>query len=340
MYTLSLALLFIFVRTEQDLLPYAIISSISVSGAGLANLIGRGKYCKIRPTFKLNLKEHLVPILTIFMNTITTTIYVNSDMLILGLMTSDEYTGLYTVSVRIYTIIKRVLAAVITVSIPRLSSYWGAENMEKLEDTTRKIFNVLLLIVMPAMIGLFAMSKQVVLLIAGRDYADSRSSLALLSLALLFSLFSWFYTSCILIPSKNEKKVLKGTISAAVVNIVFNLILIPFFQERAAAVTTCMAEAVALGFGYFYSRKILRIKVQKRELLTVVLGCIGIFAICLATNLFIGDKTAIALIVAIPASVICYAAVLLVGKNRYAIDILHTITRKIKKSPDIGNKND
>ena len=330
-YVLSMALLFAFVRTEQDLLKYAIVSSVSVCGAGLANLIGRRKLCRIRPTIHLNLKQHLTPILTIFMNTVTTTIYVNSDMLILGLMTSDTYTGLYTVSVRIYTIIKRILAAVITVSVPRLARYWGAGDQVRLKETCHKIFNVLLIVVTPAMVGLFAISKQVVLLIAGKSFADSRQSLQILSIALLLSLFCWFFTSCILIPSKNEKKVLQGTIAAALSNIILNLVLIPYFQERAAALTTCIAEAVALGFGYFRSRKILRIHLNLRDVLSVIAGCALIFIICFITNFTIGERTILTLAISIPASVIGYVGALMLGKNKYAFEMLHTMIRKIKR---------
>ncbi len=330
-YIASMILLFTLVHTEQDLIKYTCVSAVSVCGANLANLVGRKKYCSIRPTLNLNLKQHIAPIMTIFMNTVTTTIYVNSDVLILGLMTSDTYVGLYAVAVRIYTIIKRILAAVITVSIPRLSSYWGNGEREKLEKTCHNIFNSLLILVAPAMVGLFSMSRQVVLLISGNAFAKSQASLALLSIALLFSLFSWFFTSCILIPSKNEKKVLQGTVVAALVNIVLNIILIPFFQERAAAFTTCVAEAVALGFGFVRSRKILKIRLRTRDLISVVLGCSAIFAVCFVTDLFIGNRTVLSLAIAIPVSVLAYGIILIAAKNQYAVDMMHSALKRLKR---------
>ena len=330
-YIISIVLLFVLVHTEQDLLNYTIVSTISVCGAGLANLIGRRRYCRIWPTFKLNLKQHLTPIMTIFMNTVTTTLYVHSDVLILGLMTSDTYVGLYSVAVRIYTIIKTILAAVITVSIPRLSNYWGNGEKEKLEKTCYSIFNTLLIIVAPAMVGLCVLSKQVVLLISGSAFEQSRIPLAILSVALLFSLFCWFYTSCILIPSKNEKKVLQGTIVAAVTNIVLNVILIPRFQEKAAAFTTLIAEAVALAFVFFKSRKILVVHVGKREILSVVAGCAAIVAICLGVIVWMNGKTIPVICIAIPASVLAYAVIVILCKNTYAIAMLRHVKNKITR---------
>ena len=134
-HTLSLVLLFCFVHTADDLMNYTIVSTVAVCGANLANVIGRRKYCRIRLTPHVDLKKHLPPIMVFFLNAVSTTIYVNSDVLILGFMTSDTFVGLYTVAARIYTIIKNILAAVITVSVPRLSAYWSENNAEKVKET-------------------------------------------------------------------------------------------------------------------------------------------------------------------------------------------------------------
>ena len=326
-----MVLLFVFIKTEEDLIKYTVLSSVSVCGANIVNMIGRRKYCIIHPTHRLNLRQHILPIMTIFMNTVTTTIYVNSDVLILGLMTTNTYVGIYAVAVRIYTTIKRILSAVITVSIPRLSSYWSNNEKDKLENLCCAIFNTLLIFVAPAMVGLFSMSKQVVLLISGNAFKQSQASLALLSIALLFSLFSWFFTSCILIPSRNEKLVLQGTVVAAVVNIVFNIILIPLYQERAAAFTTCMAEAVALGFGYVRSRRIIRIRLNVRDIVSVIAGCFLIFVICFVTNHYVGDRTVVSLVIAIPVSIAGYGITLIVANNQYALNLLRNLIKRLKK---------
>ena len=56
------------------------------------------------------------------------TIYINSDVTILGLISGNYYVGLYSVATKVYTMLKSLLGALIVVSIPRLSSYLGAEN--------------------------------------------------------------------------------------------------------------------------------------------------------------------------------------------------------------------
>ena len=59
---ISLILLFSFVKSTDDLFKYAIISVVSSSGANIANIIYRRRYCKIRFTLNIDWKKHLPPI--------------------------------------------------------------------------------------------------------------------------------------------------------------------------------------------------------------------------------------------------------------------------------------
>lgn len=63
--------------------------------------------------------------------------------------------------------------------------------------------------IIPAATGVIMLSKEVVLLVAGKKYLASIFSLQIIVLTLLFSLFSVILTYCVLIPAKREKEVLK-----------------------------------------------------------------------------------------------------------------------------------
>ena len=128
---------------------------------------------------------------------------------------------------------------------------------------------------------------------------------------------------------KNEKLVLQGTVVAAITNIVLNIILIPHFQEKATAFTTMVAEAVALAFVYFKSRKVLVVHVRRKEVLSVITGCLAIFVICRAVIFWMNGRTAPVICIAIPASVIVYALVLVLCRNAYAMAIIRLIKKKL-----------
>lgn len=55
-----------------------------------------------------------------------------------------------------------------------------------------------------------------------------------------------------------------ATIVAALVNIGLNFILIPTFQQNAAAFTTVIAELLSMVITWWYGRKYLRVSFLKR----------------------------------------------------------------------------
>lgn len=185
--------------------------------------------------------------------------------------------------------------------------------------------NALVVIVVPAMVGLIALSKNIVFIIAGQEYVDANISLKILSVALLFSIFSWFYTSCILIPYRCENKVLMATIVAALVNIGLNFILIPTFQQNAAAFTTVIAELLSMVITWWYGRKYFRVSFLKKDILSVAIGCLAIWTICSISEKYI-SSVLISTVFSVTASVVIYMIVLLIMKNqavKLVLEILH-----------------
>lgn len=321
----SLVLMFVFVKNSSDLFAYVLITAISCSGANILNAISRRKYCKIRLVINKNILNHLLPILVLFATTVATTIYTNADTTMLGFFSGNKAVGLYSVSTKIYNIVKQMLAAVIIVSIPRLSAYLGKKKTEDFNRTANQILNALIVIVIPAMVGLTALSRNTVFIIAGQEYVDANISLKILSVALLFSIFSWFYTSCVLIPYRCENKVLMATIVAALANIGLNFILIPIFKQDAAAFTTLIAEALSMTITWWYGRKYFKVSFLKKDIMSVIIGCIAICIICTVSEKYISSiliSTAFSIIV----SVLIYMIVLLTMKNqavKMVLEIIH-----------------
>lgn len=324
---LSVILMFVFVKNKHSLIQYALITVLATSGANIINIFARKKFCDIRFCFRVKLKKHLLPILILFANSIAMTIYINSDVTILGLISGNYYVGLYSVATKVYTMLKSLLGALIVVSIPRLSSYLGAENKKQYVETSSIILNALITIAVPAMVGTFALSDEIVLILSGREYIAASMSLKILSVALVFSIFSWFYTSCVLVVNKQDRSVLKATTLAAVVNIVLNVILIPYFNQNAAALTTALAEFVSAFVCYLYGRKYFRTNLQKNDIISVLMGSLLILLICYLVRLCI-SSLCVSIAVSVVISMLVYGVVLVLFRNNSLKYILDFVKRK------------
>lgn len=328
---LSLVMLFVFVRKPGDYLNYAGITVFSAVGSNILNYLHAKKFCTIRFTFKINWGEHLKPILVIFASSIAITIYLSFDTTLLGLINNNYAVGIYSVSTKMYNIVKQLIAAVLTVTIPRFALLWGRRKYREYRKLLLQISNVLALISIPAAVGVYMLAPQIVILLSSAKYIRAVSSLRLLCPAIIFSIFSWIFTSCVLIPAKRENKLLIITTISAVINLTLNLLLMPSLKENAAAITTSLSEAISMILGYLYSRDIIKGLYKKKfwkDILIYTAGSLAIVVICCAGSVLFNSAMMI-IVFDVTLSLLEYALILLGMKNEFAFDVLERILERL-----------
>lgn len=330
----SLILLFIFVKRPQDYLNYAIITVFSVVGPNILNFFHAKKYCRIYLNLHFNYKKHLIPILILFASNIATMIYVNSDITLLGFLKSNYIVGIYSISSKIYQMVKTLVAALLIVTIPRLAMLFGNHKIKEYKKILTKLVNVMVILALPASTGLFMLAKEVILIISGPHFLRSVNSLRILCFATFFSILAWILNDCVLIPAKKEKQLLKNTLISALINVVFNLIFIPILNENSAAISTILAEISMFGLNYLDSGHIVKDIFKSRDffknLASSLMGCIGIVVVC-----FLCDKgwngIILKTIISVILSVIMYGAILVFLRNKIALQTIKEIKLRMKK---------
>ena len=326
---LSLALLFAFVRTPDDYIKYAIITVISGSGSNVLNIFYRRRYCRVRLTTKLQLKQHFMPILWMFVMLLSQNIFNQADITMLGLMRSDNEVGLYSASIKIYTIVNQVITSVLWVVLPRLSVYYTEQNREQLSALLRKILGFITVLGLPCATGVFLLSEEVITIVGGETYQAAAPALRILMLALLFSLYGGgFLGNMIMLPSKRERYFMIACCITAFVNVVTNGIFIPYFGIRAAAATTALSELLLLIILALKIGKEVRIGGLRALFAAPLLGCVVIVASTLTICHFVPDLW-IRTILSIACGAIGYGTVLLVCKNEITQLLLTTVKNKL-----------
>lgn len=335
--------MFLFVHSPADLGIYVFITVIAYSGYGLFTFLYSHHYVKLRFLWKPDLR-HLKPILVIFSMEISATIYISSDITILGWLVGDHATGLYSTASNVYMIVKQMLNALILVVIPRFSYLIGAGGLAEQDGNHEKamtchkeavalgetLIDSMITLCLPCMIGLIFMAEPVVFLFAGKDFMEAVPSLQLLSFALIFAMMENFYGDCILIAYKKEATYLALTMIAAVINIVLNFVLIPTYAQNAAAVTTIIAEVFMGITTMWISQKYIKVIFHKDVLFKTLLGCGAIAFVCWGTHLFI-QGTVLYLLVGVICSILVYTVLEIIMKNRVIMDILGNIVKQIRR---------
>ncbi len=325
--SIALILTLVFVKSESDLLTYTIITVIGNSGGYLANIFYTRKYVKFKITRNLNLKKHIKPIIYLFCISIAATIYVNSDITIIGFFCPDSDVGIYTIVSKIYTILKSVLNAVIMVAIPRLAFYLGNKQKREYHELLTKLRNSMIVLIIPCIVGLFCMSEETVQIVGGNEFLKGVPTLRILCFSILFSVMGCFYAHAILIANGEEKLFFYATAISAVINLALNLIMIPLFNINGAACTTLIAEIMVMFLCKQYSAKYYKDKVL--DVWQVAVGCVVIIIICLASKKIISNYL-IRTIVAIIISAMFYFGSLLLLHNGFANTYFKKLISKAK----------
>lgn len=324
-----LFVMFLTVRNSNDLVRYVIIVTIATSGGNLLNIFYIRKKVKIQFTFKMNFLIHIKRMFVFFINNLSVLLYLNSDIILLRYFTNDFTVGIYTIATKIYTIIKSLINAITMVLVPRVTYYIENDQKEIASKVCSTMLNKLCFILFPISVGLFFESKNIILLVAGEEYIGGGTVLAIYSIAIIFAVFSCFYSYVVLIPNRKEKYFLVSTLVAATVNIVGNFLLIPVISLNGAAITTLMSEFIVFVLTLYKSKKIMYITINIVDLSKELGGVFLISVICFSCKEIIGNSIN-ELIIATVTSMIAYIILELVLKNSIVEDAKMLISRKFK----------
>ena len=125
----SMLLLFALVHSKEDYIIYASISVFATTASYVFNFIHARKIVQVKLTKNVDIAKHLKPIMMIFAMSIATTIYVNSDTTMLGILGGDYYVGVYSTSTKMYSILKNVMSASILVHCQDYLIAWRLKTM-------------------------------------------------------------------------------------------------------------------------------------------------------------------------------------------------------------------
>lgn len=326
MQTVSLCLLFLLVKKSDDYILYASIVVTASAGANIFNFFHVHQKMKFGLTRNPNFKVHLPPMLLLFCNSLAVTVYVNSDTTMLGYMKGDTEVGIYSVSTKIYQIIKQLLNAIVGVMLPRMSAYLSMGKETEYNELLNKAFAALTILLLPTITGVFMLARPIILIVGGERYLGGVVALRILCAALGFAVYGAFFANCVMLPNRMDKKYLTATLIAAGTNIFLNLFFIPRFGLNGAALTTVIAEGIVCTMTGIWSGGRFRLKNVANTILQVGIGCCVIVLICLI-GLRLPFHYITCTVITIVLSVVLYGATLLLLRNEIAVNAIENLMK-------------
>jgi O-antigen/teichoic acid export membrane protein len=323
----SLVLLFILVKTEEDYIRYAGISVLSSAGSNILNFIHARKFIELRITFKKDLIRHLKPILILFSMALTVSVYTTLDTTMIGFIAGDSSVGIYTTATKLVKITLSMITAASVVLLPRLSYYVEQGNFERFLGLIQSGFNFLLCLSIPAGLGLCLLSKPLVLLFSGANYIPAIPVMQIMTPIILTIAIGNLVGIQLLMPLGKERLTLFSVMGGAVTNFSLNLVLIPALGAFGAGIATVCAETIVTMILLILVREYLNFKEILINLLQVAIA-----SICMAFSVIGIQMLLSEIILQISISIIAGAAVyigcLLLTNNKYVYLLFRIITKR------------
>lgn len=198
------------------------------------------------------LKEITIRALPFLISGLAIQIYFNADSIFLQFMKGTTAVGLYGGGYKIINIIIMGLSFMQTVFFPLFSSVTATES--NYEKYLKFFSRILLFFFIPISVGGILLAKQIIQFVLGNAYLPATSSFQILMILPFIISFSAII-AVPLLSQGGEKVYTKATVFSAVVNIIFNFLLIPTYSLNGAAVSTVLAELSGLLFLWFTNKK-------------------------------------------------------------------------------------
>lgn len=286
--TLSVLLLFILVRTKEDLLNYILLGTF----AGVANELWN--YVKL---FKLGihpyitfqgLKRHLKPVYILFASSAAISIYVMLDTLMLGFQSNYTEVGFYNSAMHLVKCLLPVATSLSAVAIPRVSSYMAGSQTDRITELMNKSLGTVSLLAFPMTVGIILVAPTFVPLFFGVEFNGAILPLQISSFLIVAIGLNNLNGIQILTAMGKDKQFFCSVLSGAVMNFILNLILIPRYGAVGAAISSVYAETQILIMNEYFVRKHTDIKVTNyKDLLKSLLGALCFVPWAYLCNLYL-----------------------------------------------------
>lgn len=326
---IGVILILLFIKSPKDINLYVLIMVGSTLLGTMTMWLSLPKFVIKTRIDISSLKRHFHETMVYFIPTIATSIYTSMDKTLIGLIThSDTENAYYEQATKIINLIKGVtFTAVNSVLGARISFLFAKKKYGEIKTRLQDSINYILLIGVGVGFGLLSISDTFVPVFFGAGWEKVVLILKIFSPQVIIigisnCLGSQYYT-----PAGLRKQSSIYIIIGAIVNLLLNLILIPYFASAGATVASIIAELsitilyLKYSNGYLNTKYIFTVlwkKIVAGAVMSIVIYILG----------FVGDLNIIRLLLQFIGGTLTYFAVLVLLKDNALKFVLKIFFRR------------
>lgn len=326
---LNILLIFFVVKSPDDLSKYVFGTAILSTVCNISMWTYLKKYIVSFRKVKLKPFEHIPEVIRLFLPTVAIQVYTVLDKTMIGAITqSTAQNGYYEQADKVMKICLMLVASLGTVMIPRIANTFAQNDKDKVYFYISRSYRFVWFLSIPMILGLTAISDFFVPLFFGSGYEPVIVILPILSTLLLIIGLSNVTGYQYFVPTKQENKLTISVTVGAVVNLIFNALLIPKYAAIGAASSTIIAELTVTltQFGFVWrTQELSKIRIFDGVIKYLISGTV-MFLLLTVLKFFLSiNVVSMSLLLIVGAG--CYFVGLLILKD----DIILSIFKKLFK---------
>ena len=251
--------IFAFIHKPEDVVKYSVLIVATDTLNNLISFI----YVKRKIPFcfkNLEIKKHIVPLISILVISNVNLLYTQFDKMMLGQIVDKVSVTIYKTPQDITYMISNLLASIVMVAVPRLVYYNSNEQKESYMELLNRSYKSFMLVVFPACAGIACLASEIMWIYGGGKYD---ASIPVLIIFAIRTIESSVYTICanqVLYVQNQEKFLVKVLLIGGVLNVIMNALLIAMkmYTPVTAIITTLVAEFVVMALMFRFIRTSLR----------------------------------------------------------------------------------
>lgn len=326
--TVSVVLLFIFVKSKTDLLYYGCYTVFGVLGGNIFNFFRLRKYIHRENIIfsELHIKRHVKPVLKVFSFSVVTSIYLQLNTVLLGFLKNALAVGYFAAATKVMQMLLMMSSCLGSVMMPRASHLIAENKEDEFNRLIQKSYDFTMAIALPMTIGLIFCAPSLITALCGVKFEHSILPSQIIAPIILMVAISNVFGIQVLFPKGKINIVTLCCGIGAVADLILNLCLIPFFSYIGTSIAYLGAEVATTVSMYFIGRKYIPIIYFKKSHFTYALGCI-VMAFALYGLSLLQLPTLTILLLQGCCGVLAYFIILCICKDEMLVQILSIIKR-------------
>ncbi|GHU37229.1 polysaccharide biosynthesis protein [Bacilli bacterium] len=234
--------IFVFVKTPNDLWLYILLLALSTL---IGNLTVwpflRREIIKI-PFRSLNIFQHLRPVTMLLLPQVSITIYTSLNKNLLQIFSGLDSVAYFTQTYMIIILGATLVSSFNSAFLPHLSGLFSLGESEKVKPLILKSIDLGNCVSILCISGIIGVSQTFAIFYFGKNFAPVGSLLAVGASTIFFLALTNALSTQYLLAAKKMHEYMMSTIVGLLVNVVFNLTLIPILGTMGAIIATILTE--------------------------------------------------------------------------------------------------